>query len=538
MTDPTPAAPLTWWRLMLLWLGRTVLALAALALLAVAVLQLWPESDTLLPMTRNGLSILLAPVGAVLGLVWFALFSGRRWWVRLVGVTAVLAFAASLVASVRDVEFSGDVVPTVRFVWQPTRAEAIAATRRQVADDSGLRFVGPPSLLQYRGPQGQGVIDAPQFGTDWQAAPPTLLWKQPIGGGYAQFVVSGDVAVTIEQRGGDEVVACYEAATGKEVWTFAYPALFSEAMGGDGPRATPTIAGERVYAVGGQGDLHCLDLRTGAEVWHADTLAGAGGPVQWGMSSSPLVTGGMVVVNPGRNDPASAAAAVRAYDAATGELSWANGETEGSYASPERATLAGIDQLVIFDGLGLAGLDPADGRELWRQPFETGPRVNAAQPLFLGGDRVFVSNGYGKGNSAVVQVTRDAENAWTADLLWENSRFTNRFSNPVATGGFVYGLREGILMCVDLADGGIRWKSRGGAGGYGHGQLLLVHGVILIQCENGQVALVRPDPDRAEEVARIDGVEGKTWNVPAVAGDLLLVRNHLEAACFRSGALR
>ena len=196
------------------------------------------------------------------------------------------------------------------------------------------------------------------------------MWRQPVGGGWAAFSVANGFLVTIEQRRDQEVVACYEASSGKEVWTAGWDARFSEAMGGDGPRATPTIAGGDVFAFGANGRLVCLDGKDGHEKWAVDTLADNAN-VQWAQSGSPLVVDNLVIVNPGAQAEGARGKAVRAFDRTTGNEVWAAGNHPTGYCSPHLATLGGKRQVLIFDSAGLAGHDLANGAELWRFPYAT-----------------------------------------------------------------------------------------------------------------------------------------------------------------------
>jgi outer membrane protein assembly factor BamB len=214
-----------------------------------------------------------------------------------------------------------------------------------------------------------------------------------------------------------------------------------------------------------------------------------------------------------------------AYDAATGERAWSAGEGSASYSSPALATLAGRRQLVVLNAASVSGHDPATGAVLWEQPFPRG-QPNVAQPLALGPERLLVSVGYGVGSKAYRVAA--AGGALQASLEWESPRLKSKFANLVLHEGFVYGLDDGVLTCLDPANGERRWK----AGRHGHGQLLLVVGLLLVQTEEGELVLVEPSPEAYRELARFPVLDGKTWNPPALAGSTLLVRNDREAAAY------
>ena len=242
-----------------------------------------------------------------------------------------------------------------------------------------------------------------------------------------------------------------------------------------------------------------------------------------GLASSPLVVDGLVVVVAGGPHGRS----LVAYDAVTGEPRWSGGDAGAGYSSPLVATLAGVRQIVVFNLQGLVGHDVGTGEVLWTDTWPARPE-KVSQPVVLGDDRVFASMGYGVGGR-LVRVARRGDGGLEAQVLWETRRLKAKFTQVVEHEGFLYGLDEGVMVCLDPADGERRWKR----GRYGHGQVLLVDDLLLVQAEGGEVVLVDPNPEELTEVARFTAVEGKTWATPALAGDLLIVRSETEAACYR-----
>jgi outer membrane protein assembly factor BamB len=194
--------------------------------------------------------------------------------------------------------------------------------------------------------------------------------------------------------------------------------------------------------------------------------------------------------------------------------------------SPMLVTLAGVRQVLVVTAARAVGLTVDDGRLLWEYPWSTDMGINVAQPLLVGNDRVFLSASYGKG-AAVFEVARSGDQ-FTTRTIWENQRMKNKFTSPLLHGGFVYGLDESILACGDAATGELKWKG----GRYGYGQVLLAGDHLIVLTEDGEVALVRATPERHDEVARFEAIEGKTWNHPVIAGGRLLVRNLREMAAF------
>ena len=375
----------------------------------------------------------------------------------------------------------------------------------------------------FRGPLRDGHYREQPILTDWPAGGPKPAWKQPVGGGYASFVIARGRAFTIEQRGPQEVVAAYDVATGRELWTNGWTAFFREMMGGDGPRATPTWSDGRVYALGALGELRSIDETTGRTVWRTNILAEAGAKnLQWGMSASPLIVDNTIVVLPGGANGNS----VVAYDRAKGTRVWSAQDDQQAYSSPMLVTLAGVRQILVFSASRLMGLTPDAGRMLWEYPWKTQFDINASQPLVVGDNRVFLSTGYGTG-AAVIELTAAGDRV-TPREIWRNIRMKNQFTSSVLHEGHVYGLDEAILACLDVATGDLKWKG----GRYGYGQVLLASGHLIVLTEDGNMALVRATPERHEEKMRFPVLEGKTWNHPAMSEGYLLVRNLAEMAAF------
>jgi len=378
-----------------------------------------------------------------------------------------------------------------------------------------------PYWTDFRGPLRDGHYRERAILSRWPAAGLTPLWKQPVGGGHASFVVAEGRAFTVEQRGSREAVVAYDVTSGRELWSNAWPALFNEAYGGAGPRATPTWHRGTVFAVGADGEFRALDATSGAMRWRTNILHDAGASnLEWGMSASPLVIGDLVVVVPGGDR------AVAAYDRRTGKRAWTALEDGAGYSSPMVASVAGVEQIVVFAASRVAGLSPDGGRVLWEYPWTTQSGINVAQPLVIGNDRVFISSGYGMGG-AVIEIARHGDD-FTVREVWRNSRMKNQFTSSVHHEGFIYGLDQTILACLDAATGEVKWKD----GRYGHGQVVLASGHLIVLTEDGELALVRATPERHQEVARFRALDGRTWNHPALAGGYLLVRNAREMAAF------
>jgi outer membrane protein assembly factor BamB len=417
---------------------------------------------------------------------------------------------------------------------QPSTGEADSAAAPPNANTSVNANTSAPAAgapartarsywTDFRGPARDGRYDETEVNTKWPSEGLPRLWQQPIGGGYASFVVAEGRAFTIEQRREQEVVAAYDIETGREVWTHAYPAEFKESAGGDGPRATPTWHEGRVYSLGAQGDLRCLDAKTGKLSWSKNILADNGASnLQWGMSASPLIVDDKVIVLPG----GASGKSVVAYNKLTGARIWNSLNDKTAYTSPMLVTLAGKRQILVATASRVVGITTENGSLLWELPWDVQYGVSAAQPVIINESRFIISGGYGKG-ATLVEIAQDGDK-YSARKLWENISMKNKFNSSVLHNGFLYGLDEGILTCLDVETGERKWKG----GRYGYGQVLLAGGHLIVITEEGELALVKATPDKHEELSKFEAIQGKTWNNPAIAGGRLLVRNQTQMACF------
>ncbi len=453
---------------------------------------------------------------------------------------AIIAFCATFV---RVDDMSGNLVPTrVSFSWQPQPDELLVLPPQQTpAGGIDLATTTPEDFAEFLGPGRLNAVEL-QLADDWDANPPKRVWhKEEFGAGWSAFSAVNGFAVTMEQRGPDEIVSCYEIKSGDLVWSHAETARHQTVPGGVGPRSTPTIYNGRVYSLGATGILLCLDGTNGEVIWRRNLLEEIGTTpeeeselVQWGRSASPLLDQGRVIVPLGISktpeDEYKAGASLLALDALTGDELWRKGKYQVSYASPLVATLGGVRQFIVVCESQICGHDAETGEQLWEQLWTGNSAANAScsQPVVLDETRLFVSKGYAYG-AAVLEITRQGEQ-WQVDEVWRKlTVMKTKFTNVVVYEGHVYGLDDTFLSCVDLESGRRTWRVRGG---HGHGQVLRVGDKLLVQAESGEVALVALDPDGYEELASFAPIEGKTWNNPCVYGNLLLVRNGQQAACY------
>jgi outer membrane protein assembly factor BamB len=458
-------------------------------------------------------------------LVWILFLSGLRFRTRIAGVLLLAGLTLALAWSLEIRGVTGDVMPIVGWRWSAKPGTAAPALPSPIAG-SGKVFnpASQPSMHdfpQFLGSRRDGTVTGVRLARG-ASQRPVLLWRQPIGAGWSSFAVSGGRAVTQEQRGETEAVTCYDARSGELIWVHTDATLWDDPLGGLGPRATPSIADGRVYTLGGTGLLNALDLGTGARIWSVDVIEDndAEAPT-YGVSASPLVLEEAVVVMAG----GPVGRSVVAYDLATGRRLWAGGDDRAAYSSPVVADLAGRRQILGLSAENVFGHDAETGAPLWSHPWP--PTEKVSQVTVLPGERVLLSSGYGVG-AKLLQVEASGDGGFDVGPVWESQAMKAKFTNVVYRDGFVYGLDDGILACVDAGTGERRWKG----GRYGHGQILLVEDLILVLGEKGTVVLVEASPEAHNEVASFAAIHGKTWNHPALAGRLLFVRNDREAACF------
>jgi outer membrane protein assembly factor BamB len=401
----------------------------------------------------------------------------------------------------------------------PAAASPAKAPEEKIIDPK----IGRVEWPGFRGAARDSIIRGLTIETNWATTPPAAVWRRPIGPGWSSFAVAGDFLYTQEQRGDDEMVACYRLTTGKPVWMHKDAVRFYESNGGAGPRGTPTLSDGRLYSVGATGIVNALDAGTGAVVWSRNAADDTGAKLPgWGFTSSPIVAGDVVVV--------AASGRLVGYDVATGKPRWTTPTGGGGYSSPHLLTIDGVQQVVLLSSAGAASIAPADGTVLWKHAFETGvaivqPAVVADRDLLItGGDAM---GGVGMRRIAVTQ----GSSGWTTEERWTSRGLKPYFSDFVVHEGHAYGFDGSILSSIDITDGVRKWKG----GRYGSGQLMLIadQDLLLVMSEEGELALVSATPDKFTEVAKFKALEGKTWNHPVLVGDRLVVRNGEEMAAFR-----
>jgi outer membrane protein assembly factor BamB len=426
-----------------------------------------------------------------------------------------------------EMEWRGGYIPAL--TWSKTHTDIAAVERSRTeqktnspapAQAHAARAESASYWTGFRGPRRDGIYDERPILTNWPATGLRLLWRQPCGGGYSSFAIADGRAFTLEQRRDSEVVAAYDVATGRELWTNGWDARFSEYHSDEGPRGTPTYDDGVVYAIGATGEMRALNATNGAVIWSKNIAKENGNSLpDYGLASSPLVVGNRIIVQPDIS--------IVCYDKRDGKRLWQAADSQMGYASPILMTLGGEQQVVVCGRPYTYGLRVEDGAERWKFLWHIIDNERPiTQPAVLGTNRLFLSAAYLTG-CAAFEIDR-TNDAFEAHQLWRSRSIKTKFASVVVWQGYIYGFDEDILDCVDAQTGQRMWKD----GRYGYGQVLLASGHLVVQCADGELALVKATPDAWTEEAKFQALNGKSWNVPAISGGRLLMRNGAEMACY------
>lgn len=414
---------------------------------------------------------------------------------------------------------------TVHFV-HPVYAAHYKLPALEIATGPGLRpvdlsHIGDADWPQFLGPDRRNAATGAHLDTDWEKHPPKELWRRDIGPACSSIAIVNGFAITMEQRREAELTVCYELDTGKPRWV--HPNIHVEYANGDinGPRATPTVSGGRVYTMGATGTLDCLEGSTGKLLWTRDTLKDANAEnLSWGKTCSPLVVDGLVVVSGGSKPPA-----VLAYHVADGSPAWTAGDDAADYSSPQFGVLNGTRQVINVNKNSVTGI-ALDGRLLWRFDWEP-TDAKAPQPLILDGDRLFVCADYGLGG-IMLKIKPTPDGKYEPAVLFRSPKPKSKFANLCVRDHYLYGLDDVNLVCVDLNTGKRLWYGES----FGFGQLLLVDDLLLVLTENGELAMVQASPDAFKERGRFQAITGSCQTEPAISGHRIVIRNMNQIVCW------
>ena len=369
---------------------------------------------------------------------------------------------------------------------------------------------------QWRGPRRDGVSAEKGLLRRWPAGGPPQAWQATgAGEGYSSFAVAGGRLFTLGARGGTEYVVAFDAESGRRLWESANGRRFENDRG-SGPRATPTVDGDRVYAFGASGDLSVFEAATGRQVWTVNVLRTYGGTnIRWGLSESPLVLADRILVNAG--GPGASVVALRKQD---GSLIWKSQSDEAGYSSGVAQEIAGMRQAVFFTGERAIGLAVADGRLLWSYDRVANRTANIATPI-VRGNQVFLSSDYGTG-AALLEISR-AGSGMAAREVYFTRDMRNHHASAVLVGDHLYGFSSAILTAMHFETGRQAWRDRS----VGKGSLAFADDRLYLFSENGVVGLAEANPAGYVEHGRFQIRTGSlpTWSHPVVAGGKLFLRD-------------
>lgn len=386
--------------------------------------------------------------------------------------------------------------------------------------------LGAADWPQLHGPARDGHSPETKLNWNWPKDGPKVAWMRDAGAGWAGPVVVDERVVFFHRVGDEEILLCLDPATGKEKWKYAYPTKYKDDFNFDnGPRATPTISGDKVFALGANGDFSAIELATGKKLWHRNLLTDYKADKGFfGAACSPLVLGDKVVVNVGGKG-----AGVVAFNVADGKEVWKSTDDGASYSSPAVAELDGKPAAVFFTRTGLRVLDPASGKSLYDLPWR--PRMQAsvqgATPL-VWKNEIFITASYDLGATVVSAKDGKLDEVWASDKA-----LSMQYNTAVRVGDYLYGthgrsdFNNGQLRCVAWKTGEVKWTQDK----YGIASVIAVDGGLLVLTENGDLVRCDASPDGYKERARAVILKKPTRAAPALANGLFFARDGKQLIC-------
>jgi hypothetical protein len=383
----------------------------------------------------------------------------------------------------------------------------------------------------YRGPNGDG-ISSEKISSDWPASGPKVLWKIKLGDGLGSFAIKDGRAYVMGAYGDFEDCVALDVKTGEKIWStrLGITQGRGDNQGGGGPGSTPTADGDKVYVYGSLLKLTCMNAADGKIVWQKDIekeFSGQGETVMgirsWGSTASPVIEGDLLIICGGGRGQSFIA-----FNKKTGDVVWKSGTETFTHSTPTLATIGGVRQAIFFCQNAVVGIDVSDGKTLWKHPAGSAPAL-AASPV-VSGDIVYTSAGYGIG-ALVLQVTKSGDKFAAKQLWTARNHSMNQWSTPVVKDGHVYGIhgngnRGATLQCVELATGKLQWNGPS----VGQGEVMLIDDKLLVQCADGKLLLVDPDPKGFKQISTAQPLRGQAWGWPAFSDGVLVYRTNVEAA--------
>jgi outer membrane protein assembly factor BamB len=375
------------------------------------------------------------------------------------------------------------------------------------------------------GPNRDGRSTETGLLASWSDGGPKSVWKvKSLGEGYSSLAVVGNRIYTQGQEGGQQFVLALDVASGKQVWKTPTGKLY-ENYRGNGPRGMPQVEGNRLYAVGSEGTLVCLDTETGKRLWAFNYVEKFGSPLpKWGFSEQPLIDGDRLIINPGGKG-----AGIVALNKTTGAVIWQSQDDMAAYSSVLPLDFGGRRIYTVLTSSAALGVDARDGALLWRYDKVSNRVANVATPVFADG-HVFYSSNYGTGCALLKLAAEDGK--ITATEVYLSRDMQNHYATSIKVGDFLYGFsgnQPGVLTAMDFKTGKVAWKDRS----VEKGNCILAEKLLYCQGENGKIGLIDPSPAGYKENSRFEiraagpswGPAGSLWTVPAVANGRLYIRD-------------
>ncbi|HVN58259.1 MAG TPA: PQQ-binding-like beta-propeller repeat protein [Bacteroidales bacterium] len=458
------------------------------------------------------------PVTGIAFVLWAALTKSFSLRTRRITMIMAVLLASGFWVCLRTNGMNGNGGQYFDWRWSGTYEDRVLSLSKPEAPpvSSSDTSAVLPNWPGFRGKERDGIARGTRIKTDWTRTP-AEIWRRPVGPGCGSFAVAGNYFYTQEQRGENESVSCYELRTGKLAWIHNDKARFYEPHAGAGPRSTPAISGHLLCTLGATGILNLLDARDGKVIWTRNTRTDTGEKTPgWGFCGSPLVYKNLVIV--------AVSGRLAAYDISDGRPVWSGPGGGESYCSPQIFTVNGVLQVLLPSPAGILSVDPDNGKKLWNYEWKIEGRI--LQPLMVK-DGVFLLTGENQ-SIRLLSVSADGGN-WNIKQLWESPSVKAYFNDFVAWKGFAYGYDGPTMTCTDLSNGKKMWK---GSRYRGFQVLVPDQDLIVVLTEKGEIAMVSADPARFTEQIKFQALKGRTWNHPAFAGNILLVRNDREMAAY------
>lgn len=364
----------------------------------------------------------------------------------------------------------------------------------------------------WRGPDHNGISKETGWTADWKAGPPKTLWRANVGIGFASFSVASNRVFTTGHEDGQDTVFCFDAASGKQLWSHSYPADLGDKYYEGGTSATPTISGDHVFHLSRWGDVFCLEAASGKVLWTKNIQRETGARIpDWGYSGSPLVWEDLVILNVGESGVALAKA--------DGKTVWKSSDKDAGYSTPLPAKIGGQTCVLLGSGRAYVAVDPRTGARLWDHAWNTSYGVNAADPVVHDG-HVFISSGYNKG-AALLKPGSSAP-----EVVWQSREMRNQMNPSVLVGGHLFGIDgndggRAALKCVEFITGKPKWEEKS----VDSGSVTVADGKLIVLSETGELIVAEPDPGAFKVISRAKVLSGKCWTVPVLANGRIYCRN-------------